>query len=395
MGSFRFRRSRKIAPGVRLNWNKKSVGVSVGGKYLRKTFNSNSRKTTTVGTPVKGLYYTKSNSSAKKEAKHTSQSEKKVAAVKAVKKTEPDSTQKPVAPLLKSEKVSIGAIAVLLFLVGFMLALVIGVSMSDNMSDSISKETTTEKATVLATDVFEKDDGSLWVVIDGFISKDYHGVLRSDAGNWYYVKDGVVQTSYTGVQSNKYGAWAIKNGAVNFSENGLLTSEGEQYFIKDGKVATGINGILKTAAGWLFFSNGKVDTQYEGVSTNDYGTWYVKGGKVQFDYDGTITLNGSRYTVEGGRAYADSSQNTASQTYNKKSINTTADYESPDYTGPQDAGGSEDQSYLGYWGNSNTMVFHNYSCSAISKTKNEHLVTAHPREWYIDNGYRPCERCHP
>ncbi len=57
---FRFRKSFKLMPGVRLNLNKKSFGLSVGGKGLRKTVNSNGRRTTSVGVPGTGLYYTKS-----------------------------------------------------------------------------------------------------------------------------------------------------------------------------------------------------------------------------------------------------------------------------------------------------------------------------------------------
>ena len=57
---FRFRKSVKIAPGVRLNIGKKSVGISAGVKGARVSVNSNGRKTTTVGLPGTGLSYSKS-----------------------------------------------------------------------------------------------------------------------------------------------------------------------------------------------------------------------------------------------------------------------------------------------------------------------------------------------
>lgn len=57
---FRFRKSFKIAPGVRLNLNKKSAGISFGGKGFRYSINSNGRKTASAGIPGTGLYYTKS-----------------------------------------------------------------------------------------------------------------------------------------------------------------------------------------------------------------------------------------------------------------------------------------------------------------------------------------------
>ena len=56
---FRFRKSFKIAPGVRGNVGKKSVGISAGVKGARVSVNSSGRKTTTVGLPGTGLSYSK------------------------------------------------------------------------------------------------------------------------------------------------------------------------------------------------------------------------------------------------------------------------------------------------------------------------------------------------
>ena len=70
---FRFRKSFKIAPGVKLNVGKKSVGVSVGGKGFRTSINSSGRKTTTAGIPGTGLSYTSTSSSKKKKTSHSNQ----------------------------------------------------------------------------------------------------------------------------------------------------------------------------------------------------------------------------------------------------------------------------------------------------------------------------------
>ena len=56
---FRFRKSFKIAPGVRVNVGKKSIGISAGVKGARVSVNSSGRKTTTVGIPETGLSYQK------------------------------------------------------------------------------------------------------------------------------------------------------------------------------------------------------------------------------------------------------------------------------------------------------------------------------------------------
>lgn len=62
---FRFRRSVKIAPGVRLNVGKKSASVSFGVKGARHTISTTGRRTTSIGIPGTGLYYTESSSSKK------------------------------------------------------------------------------------------------------------------------------------------------------------------------------------------------------------------------------------------------------------------------------------------------------------------------------------------
>lgn len=64
----RFRKSVKIAPSVRLNVGKKSIGVSAGVKGYRKSINSSGRVTTSIGTPVAGVSYVKTeNFKAKKK----------------------------------------------------------------------------------------------------------------------------------------------------------------------------------------------------------------------------------------------------------------------------------------------------------------------------------------
>ena len=63
---FRFRKSIKIAPGVRVNLNKKSASISVGTKGARITKSTSGRTTTTVGIPGTGISYSKSHTSKRK-----------------------------------------------------------------------------------------------------------------------------------------------------------------------------------------------------------------------------------------------------------------------------------------------------------------------------------------
>lgn len=53
------RRSKKIAPGVRLNLSKKGLGVSIGPKHSKISISPGKRITTNIGIPGTGVRYTK------------------------------------------------------------------------------------------------------------------------------------------------------------------------------------------------------------------------------------------------------------------------------------------------------------------------------------------------
>ncbi len=55
--SLKFRKSIKVAPGVRLNFNKKSTSVTFGGKGLHYTKSSTGKQSVSSGIPGTGLYY--------------------------------------------------------------------------------------------------------------------------------------------------------------------------------------------------------------------------------------------------------------------------------------------------------------------------------------------------
>lgn len=68
----RFRKSVKVAPGVKLNVGKKSVGMSVGGKGARVSASTSGRKTTTVGIPGSGVSYSHSSGGKGNKSNHSS-----------------------------------------------------------------------------------------------------------------------------------------------------------------------------------------------------------------------------------------------------------------------------------------------------------------------------------
>ena len=66
---FRFRKSFKIAPGVKFNLNKKSHSFTFGGKGMHYTVNSDGKRTKSFWIPGSGLYYTETKNGKTKEKK--------------------------------------------------------------------------------------------------------------------------------------------------------------------------------------------------------------------------------------------------------------------------------------------------------------------------------------
>lgn len=62
----RFRKSFKIAPGLKLNLNKKSTSLTAGTRGVHYTINSKGKKTTSVGIPGTGISYTKTSNISSK-----------------------------------------------------------------------------------------------------------------------------------------------------------------------------------------------------------------------------------------------------------------------------------------------------------------------------------------
>ena len=48
-----------------------------------------------------------------------------------------------------------------------------------------------------------------------------------------------------------------------------------------------------------------------------------------------------------------------------------------------------------YIGNRRSGVFHKPSCSSVSQMNSSNKVPLYSRQQAIDDGYRPCGRCHP
>ncbi|MCI9227091.1 MAG: DUF4236 domain-containing protein [Dorea sp.] len=83
----KFRKSIKVAPGVKLNLNTKSSSVTLGTKGAHCTVNTTGKKTTSVGIPGTGISYVSTTGGGKKQE---TKSNKKTAS-----KTSPTTKAKP------------------------------------------------------------------------------------------------------------------------------------------------------------------------------------------------------------------------------------------------------------------------------------------------------------
>ena len=111
---FRFRKSFKVAPGIRLNVGKKSASVSFGGKGFRTSVSTSGRKTRTVGIPGTGISHVSTSGGKRSSPTHHSSTH-----------------QKPASPMLlricSKIMLVIAIIALFLAIVGFATAGAMGI----------------------------------------------------------------------------------------------------------------------------------------------------------------------------------------------------------------------------------------------------------------------------
>lgn len=115
----RYRKSIKLAPGVKINLNKKSASVTIGGKGYHKTFNSNGQTTTSVNLPVKGLSYTdrKSNTSSKQKITAAAGSSSPASSPASVKATQTPKEKKVAVQAVLSDPPTAGVAVVGFFII--------------------------------------------------------------------------------------------------------------------------------------------------------------------------------------------------------------------------------------------------------------------------------------
>jgi len=71
-------------------------------------------------------------------------------------------------------------------------------------------------------------------------------------------------------------------------------------------------------------------------------------------------------------------------------------YSSPDLISQAEVGvSSNDNKTESYCGNKNSKIYHKSSCDSVSKMKDTNKVLFSTKQEYLQNGYKPCQKCNP
>ncbi len=99
MAYLRARRSLKLGPGVRLNLNKRSMGLSVAPRGAHYSFNTAGRRQSTVGIPGSGLSWISVHSGGSYRSTHRAGSNPNASAPAAAESSDAAAHTAPSAPL--------------------------------------------------------------------------------------------------------------------------------------------------------------------------------------------------------------------------------------------------------------------------------------------------------
>lgn len=367
----RFRKSIKVAPGVKLNLNKNSASVTVGTKGTHCTVNTTGKKTTSVGIPGTGISYvsttgggkkqeTKSN---KKTATKTTSATKTNSSKKASKKS---SGKAPKGSTKNQPKKKGGCLATCL-LIFTILCLIFAIIPSDDKKE--------ETKNPLGFDV------------------DFSSSYRNDVtGNWRLAK---IAKNIT-----------IEEYALDYYHN---------YFESDDEVHIIINFTLNTTNRIIVTGNHLDVATMEYIDKEEHDAKIACSGMLLSEYlididtgkiekiypqitdgqtaENTVSQSGDNETERIAQEQAEAERIAQEQAEAAQaaaqSQNTANNFNTYDNAEQQ-------QTSSTYVLNTNTMKFHNPGCRDVKKIAPQNYSTYDGTKNDIMNqGYSPCGHCNP
>lgn len=388
----RFRKSVKIAPGVKVNFNKKSISTTFGTKGAHHTISTSGRKTTSVGIPGTGISYVET-SNSNSDSNHNN----------AKKNSETTS---------KSNSTGKGCLGIFLglFLVALLLALytfawipALGVIIYTAFSKKYDKKQKIKQIGI-STIIFIT---SMMLASSVPDETELTSLEISIDKTEFDINDSVEVILTATPTDSSIDSLKISDNAIvdlNYNDGKAIIS-----FIAEG------NATFHFIANDSIESNSLEVTVTDSSIINDEDTQEIDKTLPSDDQQDTPSVDGDSNSPEDTPS-GDSSQGStvvlpivpgnSGSTDTPDEPDTPVDSDSSGNSGNSDSSNDSgptpvipstpEQNTYTYVLNTNTKKFHYSSCSSVKTIKEHNYGTFEgTRDEVIAQGYEPCGRCHP
>lgn len=378
----RFKKSVQIAPGLKLNLNKKSVGITAGTKGAHYTINSSGKRTASVGIPGTGISYSESSG----DTTHSSSKKKTTSS--------------------NFQKGGNGCLAILLgiFLIGLLLALytfawipaliyIIYIVFSKKYVKNQKIKRIVIALLIFITSLISastiSDETALTNLEISVEKTEYIIGDSTEVSLSLTPSDAIIDTleiSSNDVVSLDY---SDDKAIITFTSEGTASI----YFIANDSIeSNSIEITVKTDA----------DDSLEQNTSSDNNA--IDDTDIEGDNKEDNSEDKSNQDESISSEDMNSNNNTDPSTDTSENESSTSD--KPSNTEPEDEPNiddsvTEEETTETYVLNTNTKKFHYPSCSSVSTIKAENYQEYEgPRDDLINKKYdgkeyKPCGRCHP
>lgn len=385
---FRFRKSIKIAPGLKINFNKKSVGATLGTKGAHYTINSSGRRTSSVGIPGTGISYTESSGPTSKTT--TKQ--------KSTKSNSNESNSKGVGKGCLTGTLIFLLIGLLLALYTFAWIPALGVIIYTAVSQKYDKKKKIKQiaiaAVVLITSLLAAstvpEESELTALEISLAETEFDINDSAEVNLTLSPTDSQIDTleiSETNIVNLDF---ADGKAVISFIGEGTA----KFYFIANDSVES--NSLEVTVIDNSVVENIDTDetNQTESTDTTTQDELNINSSDEStqnaiMDNSSTDSSQDATVVVPIVPGTSGDSNETSSDALSGTTSDTSDESTSSDST-------VEEPTTYSYVLNTNTKKFHYSSCSSVDKIKPENYGTFEgTRDEVIAQGYDSCGRCHP
>lgn len=392
---FRFRKSIKVAPGLKINFNKNSVGATLGTKGAHYTINSSGKRTSSVGIPGTGISYTESSGPASKTT--TKQ--------KSTKSNSNESNSKGLGKGCLTGTLIFLLIGLLLALYTFAWIPALGVIIYTAVSKKYDKKKKIKQIAIAAI-----------VLITSLI-------MASAVPEESELTTLEISLDKTEFDINDSAEVILTLSPVDSQLDTLEISDNDIVTLDFADSKAVISFVGEGTTEFYFIANDSVESNTLEITVIDNS---VDESITTDEADQTESTDTTTQDESNSNSSDESTQNVTEDTQNTTEDNSSTDSSeaitvivpvvpdnssdsnvtvpdnldgtSSDTSSESTSGDStiEEPTTYSYVLNTNTKKFHYSSCSSVSTIKPENYGTFEgTRDEVIAQGYEPCGRCHP